>query len=166
MLRIIGNAEALPYGQLMAIYEESNRTKGRQDYHRLDSSAQLLLTEQSFYQYMAEGMRTDTVMVALWEVEDTAVSALRLERYKDGLLLAGLETSPDQRGRGYASSLVRAVLEAFSALRIYSHVYLDNHVSVALHEKCGFRKTANCAELLDGSISHLAVTYEFDAKDC
>jgi len=68
------------------------------------------------------------------------VSALRLEPYRDGLLLEALETAPEQRRKGFAAALIRAV-QCFleGKTKLYSHVDKRNLSSLKVHEKCGFR---------------------------
>ena len=77
------------------------------------------------------------------------MSAVRLERWRDGWLLEGLETRPDCRGKGYAEQLLETVLPLVSGT-IYSHVHRGNQASLKLHEKMGFRISAATA-MLDGS---------------
>lgn len=86
------------------------------------------------------------------------ISALRLEPYKDGLLLEALETAPRHRRKGYGYQLLKAVLNAFPDRKIYSHVSKRNVPSLAIHEKCGFRKISDAAAYIDGSVNERAVT--------
>ncbi len=117
--------------KLMALYQEA----GDQDY---------LLNV--FFQ-------TSGAILALWEQEGRYVSGLRLEPYRDGLLLAGLLTAPDQRRKGHARQLIQAVQEKLGAGgKLYSHVDKKNAASLAVHQKCGFRIIKDCARYLDGSV--------------
>ena len=159
MLKLIESAEQLPYGPIMNIYESSNRMKGKQNFPQLSDAEQLLLAEQEFYGYLQDVLEKKLAILALWLAEGQAVAALRLEKYKDGLLLTGLETAPAERRRGYASSLICAAVNRFPNCKIYSHIFSGNHASATLHKKCGFQKIADVAELLDGSTTHEAATY-------
>ena len=101
---------------------------------------------------------TDGVVYAIWEAEGRYVSALRLEPYRDGLLLEALETAPDQRRKGYGRRLILSVLEQFPGVKIYSHVHKRNLPSLAIHEKCGFRRISEQAVYIDGSVNSRACT--------
>ena len=159
MLTIITRPEDLPFSSLMEVYEQSNRNHGASMYPHRDSNEQLALAEQDLYEYLHDSLSNKTAIVALWSSEGRCMAALRLEQYRDGLLLTSLETRPTDRKKGYATELVRAVLASFNDQKIYSHVYISNHASIALHEKCGFSRIASSAEFLDGSVSNRACTY-------
>lgn len=98
----------------------------------------------------------------LWMVEGCCVSLLRLEPWKDGLLLTGLETLPNRRNCGYAAALLTAVAaycrEQGNA-RLYSHIDHRNAPSIRVHEKCGFRRISDTAKLLDGTVTARMGTY-------
>ena len=161
MLKIIDFADQLPFGQIMDIYECSNRDRGKCNFPQLDESEQLLLAEQDFYAYLQDVLNRHLAIIALWSAEGRAVAALRLEKYHDGLLLAGIETAPAERRKGYASALVCAIVNHFPNCKIYSHIFNGNHASVSLHTKCGFKKIADMAVLLDGSATNEASTYMY-----
>ncbi len=88
----------------------------------------------------------------MWTADGAYVSVLRLEPYVDGYLLTGLETAPAARGKGYATMLMRAMLDIFPE-RIYSHVQMKNTASLALHQNVGFKILYDYAHLLDGTVS-------------
>ena len=123
------------------------------------------MAEQSFYQYLKDiFFPADGAFYAIWEADGCYVSALRIEPYRDGLLLAGLETAPDHRQKGYALLLVQAVQKMLSEkgpVTIYSHVRKNNHPSRKLHEKSGFRMISDSAAYIDGSVSFRACTYRY-----
>ncbi len=155
MLKIVKSLKELPFSALMEVYIEGNLEKG-----------DLLTVEQDFYQYLKEGFFTQPEdCYCLWEVDGELVSALRLQGYKDGLLLEALETAPAQRRKGYAESLVRAVLEVFSDRKIYVHIVSGNRPSISLHKKCGFFKTLDHAVYADGSVTRCAATYVKERRD-
>lgn len=151
MLYLAKTLKQLQFGKLMEVYLEGNLEKA--------AEAGLLQAEQDFYQYLKECFfPTDGAVYAIWEENGEYISALRLEPYKDGLLLAALETAPAFRRNGYARKLMEAVLEAFAEHNIYSHISKGNLPSLSLHEACGFRKIAESAVYLDGSVNARAVT--------
>lgn len=151
MLYLAKSLRQLRFGELMEVYMQSNLEKA--------ADTGLLQVEQDFYQYLHDCFfSTPNAVYALWVEEGKYISALRLEPYKDGLLLAALETAPQYRCKGYAQKLVEAVLAEFAGQRIYSHVDKRNVASLAVHEKCGFRKILDFAAYIDGSIDSSAIT--------
>ena len=52
MLHIIESLNRLPFGELMAVYEEGNRENGAENYGNLPKNLQLLEAEQDFYAYL------------------------------------------------------------------------------------------------------------------
>ena len=91
---------------------------------------------------------------AIWKM----VSALRLEPYRDGLLLEALETHPMHRRKGYAKELVTAVMETVGEQRVYSHVGKRNVASLNTHLSCGFQRISEQAVYADGSINDRCAT--------
>ena len=85
-----------------------------------------------------------------------------MEPYEDGLLLSALETAPKHRGKGYATVLVREVLNQLEGTAVYSHISLRNRGSLQVHRKCGFRKLLDHARYLDGSVHTDSVTMIFE----
>lgn len=158
MLLLATKMQELNFSQLMAVYEEGNRENGELLFSRFSEEEQLFLVEQSVYQFLNQYFFTlNGAVCAVWIENGTYVSALRLEPYKDGLLLTSLETAPAQRRKGYAEKLIRAVLEQFPQ-KIYSHVSKKNVASLAAHEKCGFHQVLDYAKYIDGSVDRKAVT--------
>lgn len=101
----------------------------------------------------------------LWEVEGQAVSALRIEPWKDGVLVTALQTASGCENRGYATMLLRAVLEDLGQQgsgRVYAHIRHGNVSSIRVHEKCGFQRIADTARLLDGTVTARLGTYEYE----
>lgn len=151
MLYLANTLSQLHFGKLMEVYIEGNLEKAEE--------VSLLQAEQDFYQYLHDCFfATPGAVYAVWTEENAYISALRLEPYKDGLLLEALETAPQYRRRGYAYQLIKAVLAAFPGQKIYSHISKGNAASLAVHEKCGFRKISDSAAYIDGSVNNRAVT--------
>ncbi len=145
MLQIIRTMSELPFGALLDIYADNDR-----------------VTLQEQYDYLRDCFfRLPGAALCLWLEGDKPVSALRLEPYRDGLLLTALETAPYCRNQGYARALVRAVLEQWKGTKLYSHIDRKNLASRSVHKHCGFRKIADNAVYLDGSVSARADTYLF-----
>ena len=164
MLVIAKSLRELDFRALMDIYEEGNLENGRDRWPGLPVSQQQLQAEQDFYSYLMDTYFTAPgAFYALWQQNGRPVSAVRVEPYRDGWLLEGLETMPDQRGNGYATELVRAVIQHLGSGRLYSHVSRNNGASLAVHRKCGFEKILDHAVYIDGSANVRAVTL---CRDC
>ena len=157
MLQIVKRLEELDFSALMDIYIEGNLEKA-EEY----GDGGLLQAEREFYDYLREDFfcRKDA-FYALWKVRGQYVSALRLEPYEDGWLLEALETEPNQRRKGYAKALMRAVLDGMSQAVVYSHVSRRNEASLCTHYACGFQKHLDHVVYLDGSVTNRAVTLRY-----
>ncbi len=153
MLCVVRNMKELRFGALMGVYSEANRENGAAAFPEETPERQEMLAEQDFYQYLRECFfTTPGAFYCIWEENGKYVSALRLEPYRDGLLLAALETAPEHRRKGYAAKLVMAVLAYVGERKVYSHVSKKNMASLSVHEKCGFSVMADYAVYADGSV--------------
>ncbi len=160
MLYIANQLKELDFRQLMDVYEEGNLENAAQFYPHAPKEQWLLLAEQSFHQFLRECFfQTSGAFYAVWVENGTYVSALRLEPYRDGLLLEALETKPDSRRKGYAAALVNAVLARLGETKVYSHVGKRNTASLKTHEKCGFRRIQEYAVYADGSVLSSCCTF-------
>ena len=160
MLIIARNIRDLSFGKLMEVYTESTRENAEDFWPQETPERQLALAEQDFYDYLNRSFfSTDGAVCAIWQVDDRYVSALRLEPYRDGLLLEALETAPDCRRRGYARELIRAVMEKYLGQKIYSHVGKQNTASLKTHETCGFKRILEYAVYIDGSVNDRCYTF-------
>lgn len=166
MLVVISSVRELRFGELMGVYAESNLVLGRRQWPHETQDRQLALAEQDFYDYLRRCFfKIPGAVYCVWQEAGHYVSALRLEPWKDGLLLTGLETAPEQRGKGYACDLIRGVqayLAQQGTVRLYSHISKRNDASIGVHEKCGFRKLSDHAAYNDGSVDMKARTYIYE----
>ena len=68
------------------------------------------------------------------------VSGLNVLRFRESLVgLASVATSPEQRGKGYASLLLRAVMELHRFAQLDTRFLLYSEVKPAIYERHGFR---------------------------
>ena len=162
MLKIVNRMNQLKFSELMHVYSEGNRENGAERYPNLSVDAQIREAEFDFYNYLNDVFfRTEGTFYAILEENCRYISALRMEPYMDGWLLCALETLPDERNRGYASNLIRSLLDylrTFHRKKVYSHVSKDNYASIATHMKCGFQIEKDHAVYLDGSVLHSCYT--------
>lgn len=167
MVRIVKSVRELNFSGLMAVYAQTNRETAEERWPEESEYRGLLLAESEFYDYLTQVFfRTPGARYAVWEEGGRYVSALRLEPYRDGLLLAALETAPEFRCRGYAEQLIRAVLETVSETAVYAHVDKANTPSRRTHEACGFEKILDYGVYADGSVFRSSVTYCRKERDC
>lgn len=167
MLIVIRSMRELHFGRLMDVYAQTNRDTAGERWPSEPESHAVALAEQDFYNYLSACFfRTKGAIYFAWLESGRYVSALRLEPWRDGVLLEGLETAPERRNCGYACVLIRAVqayLREQGIVKLYSHIRKRNLASVAVHEKCGFRKLYDHAVYADGSVDSRAGTYIYEA---
>ena len=120
---------------------------------------------QDFYGFLSQDFFPDGIC-CVWEESGRYVAALRLQRWRDGYLLEGLQTHREHRGKGYATRLVSAALEALKMEKVYSHISRENSPSIALHTACGFHKILDYATYLDGSVHPDSDTYVYENPRC
>lgn len=159
MLLTFDKLKDLSFSGLMAVYEEGNKENGEEFWPDMEEGQRLLRAEQEFHQYLREiFFPTEGAVYCIWEERGHYVSALRLEPYRDGLLLEALETAPEERRKGYAAMLIRAVQQQYRGQKIYSHVHKRNFPSLKTHETCGFQRIAENAVYADGSVTDRSCT--------
>lgn len=165
MLHVFYRLQELDFRKLMELYSEGNRENAEERYAGDDVNVGILKVEQDFYQYLDEVFfRAKGAFYAVWEEKGRYLSALRMESYRDGLLLEALETHPDYRGMGYAKGLVQAVLELLKAkdiASVYAHVSKRNMASLRTHLSCGFYRISEQAVYIDGSVNSRCCTFQY-----
>ena len=159
MLIIAKRMNDFSFGKLMEVYAEGNLENGQDLWPDEPQWRQIALAEQEFYSYLRQiFFKTDGVACLIWEEHGRYISALRLEPYRDGLLLEALETSPEHRRMGYGTLLVKAALEYAGNVKVYSHVGKQNVPSLRTHERCGFRRILEYSVYADGSVNDRCCT--------
>ena len=142
MLKVIKSLSQLHQEQLLTVYSGSIQSQKE---------------ENAFLSYLREDFFPQKdACYCLWVEENGYKSALRLEPYKDGLLLQALETELSARRMGYGYMLIKTVLAYLATSEykcLYSHVDKRNIPSLNLHKKCGFQTIADTAVLLDGTVT-------------
>ena len=165
MLLIINRFSELNYSKLMNVYLEYIINAGKEHYPYFSDEEQRFHAEFDFYHYLnSVFFRQPNSFYAIWEDGGEYKAALRLEPYCDGLLLCALETAPEARQHGFATSLIESVLRYLREQNIgtiYSHVSKTNIPSMKVHLKCGFQITGNHAVHLDGSVLRNSYTLSF-----
>lgn len=159
MLNIIHSMKELAFSQLMEVYQEGNQENGQLLFPDLPEGLQLIQAQQDFYTYLSQiFFKTTDAAYYIWTEEGKYVAAVRTEPYRDGILIAALETHPSFRRYGYATKILQAVLSERGDAAVYSHVSKKNAASLQVHFKCGFEIISDTAVYIDGSISQRAYT--------
>lgn len=157
MLLLVDKISKLHFSKLMQVYAESNRENADEMWQELPAEQRIARVEQDFYTYLRDVFfGVEGSFYCIWEENGRYISALRLEPYRDGLLLEALETEPTFRQRGYAQKLMRAVVELLAEKnvnKLCSHVGKKNIASLATHAQAGFRRISETATYIDGSVN-------------
>ena len=154
MLKFIYRYWDVDFSDLLDVYSESLILEGAERYPYRSEYDQRILAEEDLREYLRFFFSNGGIL-AIWLHDQQPVSAVRLEPYQNGYLVAGLETAPNHRGKGFATLLMNSVcefLQARTPLTLYSHVKRSNKRSLRVHEKCGFGSYRDYAVLLDGSV--------------
>ena len=163
MLTVIKNMGQLNFGALMQVYAQTNRENAEDRYAGEPEAVGMHLVEQDFYQYLRECFFvTPGAFYAVWGPGGRYVSALRMEPYRDGLLLEALETAPEERQEGNAVKLIKAVLTVLPDQKVYTHIHKKNRASIRTHEACGFRRVLDYAVYADGSVLPNSITMVYE----
>lgn len=166
MLKLIHHIKELDYHSIMELYDSDNEISD--DFSSCESQSRFAV-EEAFYHYLREVFfSVSNAFLAVWLNGGRYISALRVEPYRDGLLLEGLETAPAYRNQGYATKLLTSVLpviENMSYSKLYAHVSKRNIPSLRVHEKCDFHKISDSAVLIDGSVTNLYYTLVRDLPE-
>lgn len=163
MVNFYGRLRDICFDQLMFVYSEALEENATELYATLNHAEGIMLARQDFYQYLQEVFfPTKDACYAVLEQNGRYVSALRVEPYRDGLLMEAVETAPEYRRKGYACSLVEQTVSMLSEKyhgKLYSHVSKRNYASIQLHKHCGFQILSEYARYIDGSVNDRAFTF-------
>lgn len=157
MLLVADSVSKLNFSQLMQVYAQSNEVNAA------ERGSSVLDVEQDFYDYLCRPFFSQpNSFCAVWHEGGEYICALRLEPFKDGYLLSGLETRPEYRRKGYAGKLIEEALkmDMFSTRTpVYSHIHKSNTPSQRVHCACGFVKILDRAVYIDGSANGFCDTW-------
>ena len=148
MLKLIYSMADLDAEQLLELYKEWD----------LDEEDYLDFLRNDFFH------QKDSFF-AVWASQGQYKAALRIEPYRDGLLIASLSTVSGERRKGYGYLLVTEVIKHLSILPykvVYSHINKKNVPSLELHKKCGFRLYSDSARYIDGTVTQNSCTMCYD----
>ncbi len=165
MLLLLNKLVQIRFQELMGVYGESNAENAEAFYPNEEKGIALNRVESDFYQYLREVFfAVDGAVYAILEEEGEYRSALRLEPYRDGLLIEALETHPEYRRMGYGKKLIQSVQSALrerEPVVLYSHIGKRNTASLKTHLACGFQRISEQAVYIDGSVTDRACTVRY-----
>lgn len=151
MLKIFHRFHEMDYSQLLQLYAEDGP-----DSYALNTDLYLYLKDDFF--------RVEGAFYAAWCIDEKYVSVLRVEPYRDGWLVEALQTLRSERGKGFATKLLRSVLDASvipNGEAVYAHVHKKNISSLAVHRTCGFDRISESAAFIDGSVYQHSCTLKY-----
>lgn len=143
----------LDFDLLSELYSDDIEDTRKRDYSRMDVYEGKLRAQQDYYQYLHDVFfkEIDGKIFVIKE-EGRYICGVRLEPYKDGLLLNSLVTAADFRRKGYAAELLNHVLGCITDTSVYAHIHCRNIASLRLHEQLGFKLLCDYARMLDDSV--------------
>lgn len=168
MIEIVDSIHKIKYHEMMQVYESSILESASRQYGNYSRPEGILLAEQDLYSYIQDFLMHDNGVYLILSDAGMYISALRLERFLDGFLIAGLETKPGSRNKGFARQLLEfaiSLVEDNYHVPLYAHILKTNQTSISVHEKCGFSRILNISTLLDGSVSDRLYTYCYKATE-
>jgi ribosomal protein S18 acetylase RimI-like enzyme len=149
MIYRITKFEEIDSQKLMAIYREGNEENAEYFYpDEKDKAKAIRMVEKSFLNYIktdffSSGNNTYWIL----EINNVWISALRLYRIdEEAYYIEALETHPEFRKHGYATTLLNEVITAMKKLgtfKIFDCVSKKNEASIKTHLKCGFQNISD-----------------------
>ena len=127
---------------------------------------QIQLAEEDFYRYLSQVIfRSPGAFTPSGRKTGGMSAPCVWNRTGTGFYWKRWRLPPEQRRKGFAAALIRAV-QCFldGKTKLYSHVDKRNLSSLKVHEKCGFRRVADFAVCVDGSVNQKMYTLCWDDK--
>ena len=144
MLLTLTDLRELDRSQLMAVYREANLENAAYfEPEARDSAQAVRRCEERFWDYLQHTFFTGPGRV-YWALTQNGlwVSVLRTTEVEpQRFYLEALETHPDYRGQGFATKLLRALLQALAAagpFELWDCVRRTNLPSIRAHRSAGF----------------------------
>lgn len=166
MLEIVRQLSDLSFSSLCDLYWSEPSVLGDKDSIQTDDCRRRMADEQDFYAYLRSVFfMTPEAFYAIGVDAGRYVSAVRVEPFRDGYILAGLVTHAAFRRHGFGKKLLSGVIDYVKSsgdVRLYSHIDRQNYASIELHKCCGFREILDYAVFLDGSVSQKYHTFLLD----
>lgn len=132
------------YRMIHSVYSEASYEVAKKE-RKTISEAEQYYVERFLEKFKGRNEITYYVL----KMNEEWVSALRLIKNEDFYFIEALETAPEQRRKGYASKLIKMLLQELEDehVVIRSNVRKTNIASLVTHQKCGFvieEETEDC----------------------
>lgn len=144
MLYKITSSDQINKRKLMDLYYEGNLENTDYFYPEISDKKQALEKVEKDFLHFIDTVFFSSTGNSYWVLEEQGVwiSALRINKVDNTLYyLEALETHPNFRRQGYASSLLNRVIEELKKqgpFKLCDCVSKKNTASVETHRKCGF----------------------------
>lgn len=142
------------YRMVRSVYSEASYEIAKDKHPDMQDLSKAIREEEQYFveKFLEKFMGKNENTYYVWDANGEWVSALRLTKLEGYYFMEALETAPEYRRNGYASKLIKAViqkLEEDKHVVIRSNVRKTNAFSLATHQKCGFviegeNGTENC----------------------
>lgn len=131
------------YRMIHSVYPEASYEIAKDKHPKMQDLSEAIREEEQYFveKFLGKFMSKNENTYYVWEVDGEWVSALRLTKLDGYYFMEALETAPEHRKKGYASELIKAVIQKFEEVGptvIRSNVRKTNAASLATHQKCGF----------------------------
>ena len=131
------------YRMVHSVYAEASYEIAKEKHPEMQDLSKTIREEEYYFveKFLGKFMSKNENTYYVWKVDGEWVSALRLTKLDGFYFMEALETVPEHRKRGYASDLIKAViqkLEDKENVVIRSNVRKTNTASLETHQKCGF----------------------------
>ena len=131
------------YRMVHSVYSEASYEIAKEKYPEMQDLSEAIQEEEYYFveKFLGKFMNKDENTYYVWEANGEWVSALRITKLDGFYFMEALETAPEHRKKGYASELIKALIQKFKETGhfvIRSNVRKINSASLATHKKCGF----------------------------
>lgn len=102
-------------------------------------------------------------------LEDRLIGFVNEVERKDGSMELGYVIHPSFWGRGFATEMLKAVIEMLlenGVSEIITGAFEENTASIRVMEKCGMRKTAVEEDIAYRGRNHHCIYYSFEKGQC
>ena len=131
------------YRMVHSVYSEASYEIAKDKHPDMQDLSEAIREEEQYFveKFLRKFMSKNENTYYVWDTNGEWVSAFRLTKLEGYYFMEALETTPEHRRKGYASELIKAViqkLEEDESVVIRSNVRKTNTASLAMHRKCGF----------------------------
>lgn len=131
------------YRMVHSVYSEASYEIAKDKYPEIEDLSKAIQEEEQYFveKFLGKFMSKNVNTYYVWEENSEWVSALRLTKLDGFYFMEALETTPEHRRKGYASELIKVLiqkLEEDESVVIRSNVRKSNLASLSTHQKCGF----------------------------